>query len=196
MSWFPALPEWDALHPVVVHFPVALLFAAALLVFAGLFARASWRAWAGAALLMMVAGTVAAWFAAASGHAAGQLVDKAGAVGAAVTRHEALGVLTRNVFTALTLAFALLVALPRALPKPPAEPLRITVFAAFLVVYLGATTLVARTANEGVRLVHATGVRALMASAVEPSAPAEAPSEAPPPAAEGAAGPAGGSAAH
>jgi uncharacterized membrane protein len=159
---FPALPDWDGIHPAMVHFPVALLLAAPLLLFVSLFARQAWRSWAASALVVMALGTLAAWFAVGSGHAAGQLVDKVLGLERAVLRHEALGVTTRNLFTLMTLVFAAVVMLPAILKKPLPQPVRIVVHAVFLALYLGGTTVLAHTAHQGGRLVHEYGVRAIV----------------------------------
>lgn len=162
MNWYPVIPGWDGIHPAMVMFPVALLLATPLLVLASLFARGAWRAWAGAALLTMALGTLAAWFAVGSGHAAGQLVDKTGGMAASILRHEALGVMARNVFTGLTLVYLLLYLLPTWIRRPLPDVLRIVVHAVFLVAFVGATGFVARAADAGGRLVHQEGLQAFV----------------------------------
>jgi len=162
---FPSIPGWDGIHPLMVQFAIVLLTVAPVFLVVSLFSRKAWRTWAGAALLVMGLGTLAAWLAVGSGHAAGQLVDKAGAVAPALAGHEALGILTRNLFTWLTLAMAALVFLPMMIKRPLPGPARIGAFAAFLVVYLGSTFVIANTADRGGRLVHELGVRAMLASA-------------------------------
>lgn len=185
MFALPAVPGWDGIHPAMVMFPVALLLASAVLLLAGLFAREAWRAWAGAALVTMLAGTLAAWLAAGSGHAAGQLVDKTPELAALILRHEALGVLVRNTFTALTAVYLVLYLLPVWLHRQPVAPLRVTVQAVFLVAWIVAAGTLARAADAGGRLVHTHGVRALvdapMANAHRP-APGSVPISVPPPA--------------
>ena len=163
MRWFPSIPGWDGIHPAMVHFPIALLLVAPLLLFVSLFAKQAWRSWAGAALVVMALGTVAAWLAVGSGHAAGQLVDKTAVLQREIGRHEQLGVMTRNLFTLITLVFAgLVLALPRIF-KPSTSPAwRITIHAVFLVAYLACTGLLANTANQGGRLVHEFGVKAMI----------------------------------
>jgi uncharacterized membrane protein len=133
--------------------------------------RQAWRSWASAALLVMAFGSVAAWLAVASGHAAGQLVDKTPVLQQAIARHEALGVTVRNLFTALTLGFALLQLLPGMIKKTVPAAARVSAYALFLVVYLGCTLAIANTASQGGRLVHELGVRALVANAEGPSRP-------------------------
>jgi uncharacterized membrane protein len=162
MNWFPTLPGWDGLHPAMVHFPIALLLVAPLLLFVSLFSRQGWQTWTRSALVVMALGTVAAWLAAGTGHAAGQLVDKVQDLESAIGRHEALGMMTRNLFTALTLVFAVLVVAAAKIPRPLPPALRIGVHAVFLVLYLGAATVLANAANLGGRLVHERGIRAMV----------------------------------
>ena len=169
MTTFPALPGWDGIHPAMVQFPVALLLVAPLMLMVSLFARQQWRAWAGSALLLMVLGTTAAWLAVASGHAAGQLVDKVQGLERAIGRHEALGLATRNLFTLLTLVWALVMMVPVWTKKPLAAPVRIGIQAAYLACYLVATVVLANTAVRGGQLVHDYGVRA-MVGALPPEA--------------------------
>lgn len=185
MSWLPAIPGWDGIHPAMVQFPVALLLATSVLLLVSLVTRRTWRTWAGAALLMMALGTVGTWLAVASGHAAGQLVDKTPAVAEALRNHEALGVNTRNLFTLLTVIFAALMILTAALKTPMPAPLRISAYAVFLVIYLGAIGFVAQTADRGGRLVHELGVRAMI---VNPPPPPAAPATSAVPAARSGAG--------
>jgi uncharacterized membrane protein len=168
---FPSIPGWDGIHPLMVQFAIVLLLVAPIFLLVSLFARKSWRTWSGAALLVMALGTLAAWLAVGSGHAAGQLVDKTTAVAPALAGHEAMGILTRNLFTWLTLAMAALVLLPVMIRKTLPDAARIGGFAMFMVLYLGSTLMVANTAQQGGRLVHELGIRAMLASAE----PAEAP---------------------
>lgn len=174
MSWFPALPGWEGIHPAMIHFPVALLLVAPLLLLVSLFAGTSWRAWAGAALVVMALGALAAWLAVASGHAAGQLADKTAALQQAIERHEGLGLLTRNLFTLLTVVLAALLAVPAMMKKPMPAVARIVTFAAFIVVYAACAGVLANTANAGGRLVHEFGVRAMLDRELLPNPAAEA----------------------
>jgi uncharacterized membrane protein len=159
---FPVLPDWNGMHPVLVSFPIALLLAAPLLLVVSLILRKSWRSWATAALLLMALGTLAAWLAVSSGHAAGQLVDKSQALERVIGRHEELGMMTRNLYTALTLLLAFVVMLPGMLRRPLPEAARIAALAAFLLLYAAGTSWLTLTADAGGRLVHEFGVRAMV----------------------------------
>lgn len=161
---FPSMPPWDGIHPAMVQFPIVLLLVAPLLLLISLFMRQSWRSWAGAALVLMALGSLAAWLAVASGHSAGQIVDKTAELGAAIARHEAFGSLTRNLFTILTLVFGALL-LVSSLPKKPLPgAARISLHAVFLLVYLGCALTIVNTAYRGGRLVHEFGVKAMVAA--------------------------------
>lgn len=169
MMGFPTIPGWDGIHPAMVQFAIVLLLVAPLILFISLFARGTWRAWASAALLLMGLGTVAAWMAVGSGHAAGQLVDKSPLLIQAVTAHEALGVQTLTLFASLTGVFIVLMLLPRWIKKPIPGGVRIGVHAVFLVIYLGSALVIVNAADRGGRLVHELGVRAMVASRVAAS---------------------------
>lgn len=175
MNGFPAIPGWDGIHPAMVMFPVALLLVTPLLVLASFFARGAWRTWATAALMTMALGTIAAWFAVSSGHAAGQMVDKTKELETAILRHEDLAVGARNLFTLLTVLWAVLVALPTWIKRPIPQALRIGVHVVFLAGYVASVGALARTADAGGRLVHQQGVHAMVdapMAKVTPSPPA------------------------
>jgi uncharacterized membrane protein len=180
MKDFLSLPGWDGAHPAVVQFPVALLLAGCVLLCISLFARTTWRTWTGAALVLMVLGAAAAWFAAGSGHAAGQLVDKTADLERAIARHEGLGMLARNLFTALTVVLAALLLMESRLRRPLSAGARNAIHALFLLVCLGGAVLLAAAASQGGRLVHESGIRAMVgppvAQASQPPA-ATAPNE-------------------
>ena len=178
---FPSIPDWDGIHPAMVQFAVVLPWAAALLLLVSLFSRQAWRTWAGAALLVMTVGTLAAWLAVASGHAAGQLVDKTSTIQATIARHEVLGIMMRNLVTILTLVLAVIMVVPGIVSKSMPTAVRITVYALFLVVYLGGTFMIATTASQGGRLVHELGVRAMIGQQTPASGETAARQEAPPP---------------
>ncbi len=161
-SWFPALPPWDGIHPLVVQFPVALLLVAPLLALVGLLLKPYWRVLALGSLGLMVLGTLTLWLAAGSGHAAGQLVDRTPELARAIARHEALGTAARGLFTVLTLAYAALLLLPGWFRGAERTPVRAAVHVVFLALYVTCTGVLAHTADSGGHLVHAYGLRAMV----------------------------------
>ena len=181
-----SIPGWDGIHPVMVQFTVVLFCLAPVLIVASLVFRRTWQTWAAAALLVMALGTLASWLAVASGHAAGQLVDKTPILQREIAAHEALGLATRNVFTLFTVAFALLFFLPRAFKKTLPDAARIAAYSALLVLGFVLSFTMARAASQGGRLVHEFGVRAMVVrgqpvAATESSEPTHARPPAPPP---------------
>ncbi len=163
MIEFPPLPSWDALHPLVVHFPIALLLFAPLLVVAGFLLRSPrGRGVQLAALTLMVTGTIATFVAAATGEAAGKLADRTELSSAVLEHHEELAESTRTVFTGLTLAYAAVLFGPGLLRSqlPPVASAALTVV--FLVLYAAGGVLLANTAHNGGRLVHELGITAMV----------------------------------
>lgn len=158
MPLVPPMPSFDSLHPLVVHFPVALLLVAPVLVVAGLIPGRSSRGLSMGALGLMAMGTVAAWVSVATGEAAGQMVDRTPGMVDVLSRHAELAELTRNLFTALTAIYGLMTLTPMALHRELRLPANLAVHGAFLLLYAGAATVLANTAHQGGTLVHKYGV--------------------------------------
>lgn len=166
----PPVPTWDGLHPLIIHFPIALLLVAPLLVVAAIGWRRHRDGLLLAALLLMVLGTVAVWVSVSTGEAAARLADRTPAVSAVLEHHEELAETSRLVFTVLTAVFAGLVVGPRLLRRPLPGAVHAALLVGFLAVWTGGSLVLASTAHNGGRLVHELGVRSLMPPAPLPAA--------------------------
>lgn len=161
----PPMPSWDGLHPLVIHFPIALFFIAPVLIAAAIILpRRLSTGFALSALVMMVIGTVFAFIAVSTGEAAGELAERwQPGVEAAIERHEELAETARTAFAVLTGIFALLAVAPLFFTKKPISRKAFGVaYALFLVLYAPAMLLLANAAHEGGVLVHEYGVHALL----------------------------------
>ena len=161
-SIFPPIPGLDSLHPLIIHFPIALLLVTPLfLILAMVFPRrAPGFAWA--ALILMGLGTIGIFVAIETGERAGELAERTPQVNAILEQHEELADTTRNVFIALTLVYAGLLVAAIYLPVLCRRWVSLTAHGVFLVLFLAAGLLLANTAHRGGRLVHQFGIHALM----------------------------------
>ena len=70
MFQFPQIPSWDALHPLVIHFPIALLLIAPIFVLLGaLLQPAKGRPYLLAATVLLLLGTAGTFIAVETGEA-------------------------------------------------------------------------------------------------------------------------------
>lgn len=158
MFSIPPIPDWQSLHPAIVHFPIALLLVAPLFLLIGIIRGTErGRPYLIAALLLMLFGTAGAWLAVATGNAASELVERNGQLQAVVEQHEDLAEKSRDAFTVLTVLFAAFLFGPRLLQRSLTPAALILLPIVFLVVYAGAALLLANTAHQGGKLVHELG---------------------------------------
>lgn len=161
----PSIPSWDGLHPLIVHFPIALLLIAPVLVLLGSFLPSKNRPILIAAFVLMLIGTIAAWIAVSTGESAGELAERIGNVENVLENHEELAETTRAVFTGLTAIFGVIVFAPMLFKKEFSSKIIIPLNLAFLLFYAAGTILLINTAHQGGRLVHEFGVRAMVSTA-------------------------------
>ncbi len=168
MIQFPPIPAWDALHPLIVHFPIALLLVAPLFIVIGaLLRREKGQMYLFSALILMAVGTSAVFVALETGEAAAKLAERTPEINAVLEHHEQLAETTRVVFSALTVIFAAILLLPRLLRRGSGWLVGRALPLIFLLLYGAGMLLLVNTAHNGGRLVHEFGVHAL----VEPGAP-------------------------
>lgn len=161
MAVFPPLPSWDAAHPIVVHFPIALLLVTPLFILLGVILRPErGRAFLYAALILMALGTGGAYVAHEAGHAAEHAAQIPAEAKSVVERHEDLAADTTGIFLLLTLTFAALVLVPAFFPRFKTLLMTRILPAIFLLFYFGGLVVLANTAYLGGRLVHEFGIRA------------------------------------
>jgi uncharacterized membrane protein len=143
------------LHPIVIHFPIALLLVGVLVQIAGLITKKDWLS--RASLLMLILGALGTFFAVRSGHAAEETVIETPAIEATLERHEDLGEWTMWFFLVLA---ASRVALGWWRKPPPA------IHWIFVVAWLGGAGLLVWTAYHGGELVyrHGAGVGTMPAA--------------------------------
>lgn len=158
------IPGWDALHPIVIHFPIALLLVAPLLVLTGALRRDDGRAFQVSALVLMLIGTAGAYGAVATGEAAGEMAERMPGVGAVLESHKELAEAVRAVFTALTIIFAVIIFAPALFKKTLSRWTAVAINAAFLLFYIAGAIILANAAHQGGRLVHELGVSARAAA--------------------------------
>lgn len=180
----PPIPAWDGLHPLVIHFPIALLIIAPMLILIGIFSKNKGRTFLISAFILMLIGTIGAFVAVSTGEAAGELAERLPGVDAVLEEHEELAETTRTVFTALTAIFGVLVFAPMLFgrknktvmmtragdtyipesvePAGLSHKIMIPLGLAFLLFYSAGILLLLNTAHQGGRLVHEFGVRAFM----------------------------------
>ncbi len=172
MFELPPIPTWDGLHPLIVHFPIALLLVAPLFVVLALLVGRRSTLFMTSALVLMVLGTAASYVAVATGEAAGKLADRTPEVNQVLQHHEQLAERTRLTFTVLTIVFAGLLAGPAVFKRPLARVPATVLTLLFLGVYGAGAVVLANTAHNGGRLVHELGVRSLMPPTPLPAAAA------------------------
>lgn len=158
----PPLPSWDGLHPIIVHFPIALLLVAPILIILGIIFHKNGRTFMVSAFVLMLIGTIAAFIAVATGEAAGELAESMANVEAVLENHEELAETARNIFAALTVIFGVIVFIPMMFKKELGQKIMIPLSFAFLLFYGAGTIVLLNAAHEGGRLVHEFGVRAVM----------------------------------
>jgi len=161
---FPPLPSWDGLHPIIIHFPIALLLVVPVIILIGISVAKGSRSYLLSAFVLMLLGTIATYIAVSTGGAAGELAEHVNNVDPVLEQHEELAETTRTVFTALTVIFGVIVFAPMVFRKELSRMVLVPLNLAFLVFYGAGAVLLMNTAHQGGRLVHEFGVRALMTS--------------------------------
>lgn len=160
MFSLPSLPSWDGLHPIVVHFPIALVMVAPVFVVLAMLMRPHARVLLACAAVMMLMAGGGALLASNTGEAAEGNAERVPGAEAALERHEELGEAAQN----FTLALAGVLTLGAGVYWVRGAKAKRGVMIGACVVYLlahGAGALVtANAAHEGGRLVHEFGVRA------------------------------------
>ena len=161
MLTLPPIPSWQAIHPLVVHFPIALLLIAPVFILIGIALKPERRLpFLVVALILMALGTLGIFVAASSGKAAGELAENMPQVEAVLEQHQNLAEITELVFSALTVIFAAIVFVPRLLKREPTRAISLILPLVFLLFYATGAVSLVNTAHQGGRLVHEFGVRA------------------------------------
>lgn len=160
----PPTPPWEGMHPLVVHFPIALLLFAAVFVVLGIIVPKRGWWFSVSALILLIGGTAGAFVAVSTGEAARDVVeDGADEMFQVLQQHEDILEQARNVFVALTIIYAAIVFLP--VVARPLQSWKFTLPAnlVFLAALMGANMLLASGAHLGGRLVHEFGVKSALA---------------------------------
>lgn len=165
MIQLPPVPDWNRLHPLIIHFPIALLLVAPLFVIVGvILTPPKGRALLTSALILTVIGTVSLFVSLETGDAAGKLVGRPAQVEQVLAAHERLAETTCLLFSVITAVFAHLILLPRILKRELNRALNASLLAAFLILYGTGVLFLVNTAHQGGRLVHEFGVETQMTS--------------------------------
>lgn len=168
MLQFPTLPSWDAMHPIIVHFPIVLLMLAPLFILLGITrAPGKGASYFRVAVALLLSGTASVFFAIESGEATAELADLSERAQAVLKSHQELASETRNVFAVLSVLSLLVFLLPHLLRQTETRLFATILPVSFLVLYSVGIIFLVNTGDAGGRLVHQYGVHALVSNAPE-----------------------------
>lgn len=152
------MPAWSHLHPVVIHFPIALLMVVPPVVLMGLLWPAQRRGLHACALALLILGTSMAFLAVITGLAVPGPIAPSPELQATLEAHEHLAKQTAFLYALLTLAFFLTQGLPLFLKSGLAQRPLFVLRLLWLIVSVGAILPLIRTGHLGGRMVHELGI--------------------------------------
>ncbi len=161
----PPNPGWEGLHPLVIHFPIALLLVAPAFVIIGMIFNRHARGFFLSGFFLVLLGTASAFVAVQTGKAAGELAERTPEISAVLERHEDLAETSVTVFSVLTIWYALLLFGPALLKKELPRKFYAAAYVIFLFIYAAGSAVLVNTAHNGGRLVHEYGVHSMMGDA-------------------------------
>jgi len=154
--------SFGTLHPALVHFPIGLLAVVPVLILVGVFSGSLRRGVMLATAIVLLVGTIASYVAVAAGESSGDVAimppDAPAGLNQAIHNHEELAETCRNIFTALTVLYGLLVFTPPGLKWLAKPKWTLITQLIFLVLHSGAVLLLLRVGHLGGRLVHHWGI--------------------------------------
>ena len=162
LHWLP-FPSWDAMHPLLIHFPIVLLLFVPLLVAIGAaMPPPRNRPFMTVALITLLLGSLSLFLAASSGEEAAELADRAGGVNAVLATHEAMASTCEVLFAGFSAIFAGLYLWPRLSRRIERRLTSTIAPLIFVALYSVGLVYLVKTAHAGGRLVHEFGVHAIM----------------------------------
>jgi uncharacterized membrane protein len=162
MPQLPPIPPWESLHPIIVHFPVALLLLSPLFILiSAALPPSKCRPYMTAALIITLLGTASLFVAASTGEAAAELAEQRDKVDGVLAAHEDLASETRIVFAGLSAILLGMCVVPRILHRQENRLSSTLMPLAFLALYSVGALFLVNTAHAGGRMVHEFGVRAM-----------------------------------
>jgi len=172
MLQFPPLPAWDSFHPLIVHFPIALLFLSPLFILISAVPRPpKGKPYMIAALVILLLGSAGLFLAGSTGQAASELAERGGPVDAVLEAHEELAEATKTVFAGLSAILLGMFVIPLVLRRQENRLFSTLLPMAFLALYSVGIVFLINTAHAGGRLVHEFGVHAVVPAASNSPAP-------------------------
>ncbi|MHB1460373.1 MAG: DUF2231 domain-containing protein [Armatimonadota bacterium] len=160
----PSPPPPEGLHPLIVHMPIGLLLVIPFLILGGLLAKRCNMAWWGAALVILLLGTIAAWVAVQTGGmsikggvvatATAMNPDNADAIMKLVGEHADAAKDVRNIFTGITILFAAFLATVTFRKQELKKSVLWGVAAIFMVLWLFGAYKLTLAGHMGATLVH------------------------------------------
>lgn len=170
MFQLPILPSWNALHPLIIHFPIALLLVAPLFVIVGgVISPPKGKAFLISALILMALGTGSVFLSMETGEAARGMASTNPVIEAVIDEHQDLAEATLVLFSVLTIAFAALLFVPKCVRAEFGHRVNEALLAVFLIFYATGILFLVNTAHHGGLLVHEMGVRSPMTHSVSAS---------------------------
>jgi uncharacterized membrane protein len=148
------MPPWNHIHPAIVHFPIALLTVAPLLVLVGLVWPAQRRGIHTSALILLALGIGGLLLALLTGDAVERFARATPALVAGVREHELAAQWTTLIYGSLGVAFAVLWALPLLRKRELSHRVERGLLVLWLLLSAAGVLAVARTGHLGGHLVH------------------------------------------
>jgi uncharacterized membrane protein len=158
----PALPPWEQLHPLVVHFPIALLLVAPIFVVLALLWKKYTRGLLVAATLLVVLGAAGAVLAVETGEAGEEIAERTAYAARLLHEHEELAetartfaIILASVLSSGTIAYLFATRKPETRVS---RPLLLVLGIAYLLLHSAGCLVLANTAHAGGKLVREGGL--------------------------------------